>query len=174
MEIEVVLDAGATIGESPTGRPPRARSIGSTSRSPRSIATSLSPEASGPGRCRATSVPSRLVSRLPGAVVALRIWISGSISQPGRLTHAGPAARLILTLFRFNEGACDAAGRFWVGVMFDPLDGSASAAEIISSQLHPARRRWESTCRMSQALRKWPELNTAKRTTPLSLNRLTF
>ena len=24
-------------------------------------------------------------------------------------------------LFRFNEGACDAAGRFWVGVMFDPL-----------------------------------------------------
>jgi sugar lactone lactonase YvrE len=27
-------------------------------------------------------------------------------------------------LFRFNEGACDAAGRFWIGVMFDPLDGS--------------------------------------------------
>jgi sugar lactone lactonase YvrE len=29
-------------------------------------------------------------------------------------------------LFRFNEGACDAKGRFWVGVMFDPLKRSAS------------------------------------------------
>lgn len=27
-------------------------------------------------------------------------------------------------LFRFNEGACDANGRFWIGVMFDPLTGS--------------------------------------------------
>lgn len=28
-------------------------------------------------------------------------------------------------LFRFNEGASDANGRFWIGVMFDPLKGSA-------------------------------------------------
>lgn len=27
-------------------------------------------------------------------------------------------------MFRFNEGACDAGGRFWVGVMFDPVAGS--------------------------------------------------
>ena len=27
-------------------------------------------------------------------------------------------------LFRFNEGICDSAGRFWVGVMFDPLSGT--------------------------------------------------
>jgi len=27
-------------------------------------------------------------------------------------------------LFRFNEGACDPNGRFWIGVMFDPLEGS--------------------------------------------------
>ena len=30
-------------------------------------------------------------------------------------------------LFRFNEGACDAAGRFWVGVMFDPLKAGVPA-----------------------------------------------
>lgn len=30
-------------------------------------------------------------------------------------------------LFRFNEGACDANGRFWIGVMFDPLTGSLPA-----------------------------------------------
>ena len=29
-------------------------------------------------------------------------------------------------LFRFNEGACDPNGRFWIGVMFDPLEGSPS------------------------------------------------
>jgi hypothetical protein len=29
-------------------------------------------------------------------------------------------------LFRFNEGACDANGRFWTGVIFDPLKGWAS------------------------------------------------
>ena len=26
---------------------------------------------------------------------------------------------------RFNEGACDLSGRFWIGVMFDPLDPSS-------------------------------------------------
>jgi sugar lactone lactonase YvrE len=26
------------------------------------------------------------------------------------------------SLFRFNDGVCDPNGRFWVGVMFDPLD----------------------------------------------------
>jgi sugar lactone lactonase YvrE len=29
-------------------------------------------------------------------------------------------------LFRFNEGICDPTGRFWVGVMFDPVTGSPS------------------------------------------------
>jgi sugar lactone lactonase YvrE len=31
--------------------------------------------------------------------------------------------------FRFNEGACDAAGRFWVGQMFDPLPGVKAEPE---------------------------------------------
>ena len=30
-------------------------------------------------------------------------------------------------LFRFNEGACDESGRFWIGVMFDPLNGATDA-----------------------------------------------
>jgi len=28
--------------------------------------------------------------------------------------------------FRFNEGICDSCGRFWIGVMFDPLSGAAA------------------------------------------------
>ena len=60
-----------------------------------------------------------------GAVVALRQGLF-------RL-HLGSGALCLLApppfdpeLFRFNEGACDANGRFWIGVMFDPLKGSAS------------------------------------------------
>ena len=29
--------------------------------------------------------------------------------------------------FRFNEGICDAAGRFWIGVMFDPVSDTLAA-----------------------------------------------
>ena len=35
---------------------------------------------------------------------------------------------------RFNEGACDSSGRFWVGTMFDPVPGVACPAE--PSSLH--------------------------------------
>lgn len=32
--------------------------------------------------------------------------------------------------FRFNEGACDPAGRFFIGVMFDPVDGAGGAKQL--------------------------------------------
>ena len=59
------------------------------------------------------------------AVVALRQGLF-------RLDLDGGALRLLTpppfdpTFFRLNEGACDASGRFWIGVMFDPLKGSAN------------------------------------------------
>jgi len=58
-----------------------------------------------------------------GAVVALRQGLFRLDLDSGEL-------RLIAqppfdpALFRFNEGACDPSGRFWIGVMFDPLKGS--------------------------------------------------
>ena len=36
-------------------------------------------------------------------------------------------------LFRFNEGTCDATGRFWIGVMFDPLNRNCAPQ---ASSLH--------------------------------------
>ena len=32
-------------------------------------------------------------------------------------------------IIRFNEGACDSQGRFWIGTMTDPVDGSGGAQE---------------------------------------------
>jgi sugar lactone lactonase YvrE len=69
-----------------------------------------------------------LVSDPPGAVVALRHGIFRLDFASGSLTQLTPAP-FDPTLFRFNEGACDMSGRFWVGVMFDPVDDGFSPRE---------------------------------------------
>ena len=56
------------------------------------------------------------------AVVALRTGVFRLDLDGGRTTLLAPPP-FDPALFRFNEGICDAAGRFWVGVMFDPLPG---------------------------------------------------
>ena len=60
-----------------------------------------------------------------GAVVALRQGLFRLDLNSGALRLLAPPP-FDPSLFRFNEGACDANGRFWIGVMFDPLKGSAS------------------------------------------------
>lgn len=56
------------------------------------------------------------------AVVALRLGLFRLDLDSGAL-HLLVAPPFDPALFRFNEGACDANGRFWIGVMFDPLKG---------------------------------------------------
>jgi sugar lactone lactonase YvrE len=65
-------------------------------------------------------------------VVALRQGIFRLDFASGSLTKLAPPP-FDPALFRFNEGACDTAGRFWVGVMFDPLNGIAPSQQ---SSLH--------------------------------------
>lgn len=60
------------------------------------------------------------------AVVALREGLFGLDLGSGALHLLAPPP-FDPKLFRFNEGACDANGRFWIGVMFDPVGGSTSA-----------------------------------------------
>jgi sugar lactone lactonase YvrE len=57
------------------------------------------------------------------AVVALRQGLFRLDLDSGGLILLAPPP-FDPTLFRFNEGACDANGRFWIGVMFDPTKGS--------------------------------------------------
>lgn len=61
-----------------------------------------------------------------GAVVALRQGLFRLDLDSGALRLLAPPP-FDPGLFRFNEGACDARGRFWIGVMFDPLKRSASS-----------------------------------------------
>ena len=58
-----------------------------------------------------------------GVLVALRRGLHRLDRRSGDLDLVAPPP-FDPDKFRFNEGACDAAGRFWIGVMYDPIDGS--------------------------------------------------
>lgn len=62
-----------------------------------------------------------------GAVVALRQGLFRLDLNSGALELLAPPP-FDPALFRFNEGGCDSKGRFWIGVMFDPLKGSRSTS----------------------------------------------
>jgi sugar lactone lactonase YvrE len=120
MNIEVVLDAGAIIGESPTWVPSEKALYWIDVKKPALHRLELAT-----GRQRSWPMPSDigtfcLLSQRTGAVVALRKGIFRLDFATGSLTMLAPPL-FDPELFRFNEGACDAVGRFWVGVMFDPL-----------------------------------------------------
>lgn len=133
MEVEVVLAAGATIGESPTWAAAEKALYWIDVKKP---ALYRYDPTTGSQRC--WSMPGDigafcLVGEPRGAVVALRQGIF-------RLDFASESLTRLASppydpaLFRFNEGACDIAGRFWVGVMFDPLRVSTPPPQI--SSLH--------------------------------------
>src|SRR6185312_5734246 len=141
MEIEVVVDAGATIGESPTWASSENALYWIDVKKP-----ALHRYDAKTGGQRCWLMPSdigafALASHPPGAVVALRYGIF-------RLEFDTSALSLLVdppfdpNLFRFNEGACDTSGRFWIGVMFDPLDQGCSAqkSSLHSFTLHDGLR----------------------------------
>lgn len=133
MDIEVVLKAGAIIGESPTWASEEKALYWIDVKKP-----ALHRFEHATGRQRSWSMPSdigafALLSQQSAAVVALREGIFCLDFASGSMTLLAPPP-FDPKLFRFNEGACDASGRFWVGVMFDPLkDGAAPEKSSLRS-----------------------------------------
>jgi len=122
--IEVVLDAGATIGESPTWSAEERALYWIDVKRP-----ALYRYDPGTGARRSWPLSSdvggfALIADPPGAVVALREGMFSLDFASGALERLAPPP-FDPALFRFNEGACDSEGRFWIGVMFDPLDAGA-------------------------------------------------
>jgi sugar lactone lactonase YvrE len=119
--IEVVLDAGATIGESPTWVAEEGALYWIDVKRP---ALYRFDPATGENRAWPLTSDVGAFALLEGgaALVALREGIHRLDLATGSLELLAPSP-FDPALFRFNEGACDAAGRFWVGVMFDPLVG---------------------------------------------------
>ncbi len=122
MKIETALDAHAIIGESPTWVAAERALYWIDVKAP-----SLNRYEPASGKTRRWGVTSDLgafaMTGDGGALVALRFGLFRLDLDRGDLKQLAPPP-FDPTLFRFNEGACDANGRFWVGVMFDPFDRS--------------------------------------------------
>ncbi len=120
-----MLDTAAVIGESPLWSPEEAALYFIDVKAPALFRLHLPSR-----RCDRWTVTSDLgaFTLLPdfsGALVALRSGLARLDFATGTLTPIAPAP-FDPALFRFNEGGCDPAGRFWVGVMFDPADPANS------------------------------------------------
>ena len=120
MDIEVVIDQGAIIGESPTWAADEQALYWIDVKKP-----ALYRFDARAGKLRTWPMPSdigafALLPQNAGAVVALRDGVHRLDFASGSLTRLA-APPFDPKLFRFNEGTCDWAGRFWIGVMFDPL-----------------------------------------------------
>ena len=120
-EIEVVLEISATIGESPLWSPGEDALYFIDVKAPALFRLHLAS-----GRLERWDVTSdlgafTLLPGLSGALVALRSGLARLDFGTRTLEPVAPAP-FDPALFRFNEGGCDPDGRFWVGVMFDPVD----------------------------------------------------
>lgn len=122
MLIETVLDFHATIGESPTWIADERALYWIDVKAPALHRYCPDDEST-----RAWPMTSDIGGFALGgdgtAVVALRQGLFRLDLDTGALQLLAPPP-YDPALFRFNEGACDAQGRFWIGVMFDPLKGS--------------------------------------------------
>jgi sugar lactone lactonase YvrE len=122
-DVEVAVAAQATIGESPTWSPTEQAIYWIDVKEP-----ALHRYHPGTGAVRSWSLPSDVgafaLCRDDAAVVALRhgLYRLDLLTDCLDLIEPPPFDP---TLFRFNDGVCDHTGRFWVGVMFDPLDKAA-------------------------------------------------
>ncbi|MGC1780294.1 MAG: SMP-30/gluconolactonase/LRE family protein [Xanthobacteraceae bacterium] len=119
MDVEVALDAHAIIGESPTWSAVEHALYWVDIKKPAFYR--YDPRL---GSCQSWMLSSDVgafaLIDSKSAVVALRYGIHRLDFTTGALELLAPPP-FDPTLFRFNEGLCDHAGRFWVGVMFDPL-----------------------------------------------------
>lgn len=120
--VEVMLDAHATIGESPTWIAAERALYWIDVKRP---ALYRFDPAIGENRGWLLTSDVGAFALMAGgaALVALREGIHRLDLESGALDLLAPPP-FDPSMFRFNEGACDAAGRFWVGVMFDPVIGN--------------------------------------------------
>jgi sugar lactone lactonase YvrE len=123
--VDVMLDARATIGESPLWAAAENALYWMDIKKP--ALHRFDPRT---GAVREWGLTSdiggfALLENCDAAVVALRQGLYRLEFSSGALIQLATAP-FDTALFRFNEGACDVNGRFWIGVMCDPTSGKTS------------------------------------------------
>ena len=121
MTIKTVLDVRATIGESPTWVAKENALYWIDVKAP-ALHRYLPADGATRTWALTSDVGGFAMMEDNNALVALREGLCRLDLGTGALYRIAPPP-FDPALFRFNEGACDAKGRFWVGVMFDPLEG---------------------------------------------------
>lgn len=122
MTVEIVLNAHATIGASPTWVAEEEALYWIDVKAP-ALHRYLPANAATRTWVLTSDVGAFALMKDGGALVALREGLCRLDLDAGTLDRLAPPP-FDPALFRFNEGACDTKGRFWVSVMFDPLEGS--------------------------------------------------
>ena len=125
-DVETVLEAGATIGESPTWCADEAVLYWIDVKAPALYRLDPATGEQRSWRVDADLGGFALYSGYDAALVALRTGLFRLSFATGALTRLAPPP-YDPSLHRFNEGACDPSGRFWIGVMFDPIDPASPA-----------------------------------------------
>lgn len=119
MDFQTVVAAHATIGESATWSAPEGALYWIDVKAP-----SLNRLHVASGETRSWTLGSDVgafcLASDDGAVVALRQGVFHLDLTTGEQRRLAPPP-FDPALFRFNEGGVDPGGRFWIGVMFDPL-----------------------------------------------------
>ncbi|MGH8149158.1 MAG: SMP-30/gluconolactonase/LRE family protein [Steroidobacteraceae bacterium] len=120
MQVEVVLQADAIIGESPTWAAAENALYWIDVKRPALYRLDPSTLQQCTWPMPADIGAFALIENPAGAVVALRDGLFRLDFASGSLCELAPPPH-DPHRFRFNEGAVDGFGRFWVGVMFDPV-----------------------------------------------------
>ena len=128
MQVDIVLDAGALIGESPVWSAEERVLYWIDIKAPALYRLDPDSKSQQNWKLPAEIGAYALTSDRNIILVALRSGIFLLDLASGGLQRMAEAP-YDPELFRFNEGACDSRGRFWVGMMFDPLHGNAQPAQ---------------------------------------------
>ncbi len=133
MQVHTALDARATIAEGPHWSPGEQALYWIDVKEP--ALHRFDPATGKDRRWPLTSdVGAFAIADPRTAIIALRHGIHRLDLESSALSLLAPPP-FDPALFRFNEGKCDVRGRFWVGVMYDPLD-SANDGQEQRASLH--------------------------------------
>lgn len=133
--IELLVDAQATIGESPVWVSQDSALFWIDVKAPALHRTELPSRATQSWHLPADIGGYALTADRNGAVVALRSGIFGLHFADGGLRQLC-APPFDPQIHRFNEGDCDPSGRLWLGTMFDPqIDADPSEQNLYSFTL---------------------------------------
>ena len=99
---------------------------------------------------RMPTEPSTLaLNATGGLVVAMRAGFYTFNPQDGSITEIAPAP-YDMTTTRFNDGRVDAAGRFWVGTIYEPRD--QQAAQMFCLEKGEIKCKWSGGMTVSNGL----------------------